>query len=222
MGAIGMSFRMKGGASMYMYEATELITINTADVYHAVTGFTAGSVNSAATFLESATGSITDTEDNSTVLRCTDVAHGLTTGQYITLNGMGDVAHNGITRVTVISEDVFDADDITYNSDDDTGSWQRGSSLTIKDGFGGAFSGGFSLSATAAVANKDFKFEIYGGTTAFDEFAVEAVFPNNTINNVGSGGIGNLPSGTVMWMAVKNASDTANITIKHANLNMKK
>lgn len=218
-----MSFRKKGGASMYMYEATELITINTTNVYHAVTGFSAGSVNSAATFTASATGSITDTADNgSGVLRCTDVGHGLTTGQFITLNGMGDAAHNGITEVTVIDADTFDAEDITYNSDNDTGEWQRGSSLTIKSGFGGSFNGGFSVTAAAAAANKNFKFEIYGGTTAFDEFAVEALFPNSNYNNVGSSGIGNLPAGTVMWMAVKNTTDSGNITVEHANLNMKK
>ncbi len=218
-----MSFRMKGGASMYMYEASQLITINTANVYHAVTGFSAGSVNSAATFLGSATGSITDTADNgSGILRCTDAGHGLTSGQYITINGMGDAAHNGITGVTVINENTFDADDISYNSDDDTGEWQRGSSLAIKDGFGGSFGVGFAISATAAVANKQFKFEIYGNATPLDEFAVEALFPNTTINSVGSTGLGNLMPGTILWLAVENTIDTANITIEHANLNFKK
>lgn len=207
---------------MYMYEASELITINTANVYHAVTGFSEGSVDSAATFTASATGSITDTADNGGVLRCTDAAHGLTTGQFITLNGMGDAAHNGVTEVTVIDSDTFDAEDITYNSDNDTGEWQRGSSVTIKSGFGGAFNGGFSITGAAAAANKNFKFEVYGGTTPFDEFAVEALFPNSNYNNVSSGGIGNLPAGTVMWVAVKNTTDTANITIEHANLHMKK
>lgn len=218
-----MSYRKKGGASMYMYEASQLVTINTANVYHAVTGFSAGGVNSAATFTASATGSITDTADNgSGVLRCTDAGHGLTSGQYITLNGMGDAAHNGITGVTVIDENTFDADDIAYSSDDDTGEWQRGSSLTIKSGFGGSFGGGFSITGAAASTNKNFKFEIYGNTTAFDEFAVEALFPNSNYNNVGSNGIGNIPAGTVMWMAVKNTTDMADITIEHANLSMRK
>lgn len=218
-----MSYSKKGGASMYMYEASELITINTANVYHAVTGFSAGSVNSAATFTASSTGAITDTENNgSGVLRCTDVGHGLTTGQFITINGMGDAAHNGITGVTVIDANTFDADDIAYNSDSDTGEWQRGSSLTIKSGFGGSFSGGFSITGAAASANKNFKFEVYGGTTPFDEFAVEALFPNSNYNNVGSNGIGNLLAGTVLWIAVENTTDAANITIEHANLSLKK
>ena len=207
---------------MYMYDDTELITVSTADAYHAVTGFSECSFCDGATFLASATGSITDTADNSGVLRCTDATHGLSTGQYITLNGMGDVAHNGVTRVTVIDENTFDCDDIAYSSDDDTGSWQRGSSLTIEEGHGGIYTGGFSVTASAAAANKDFKFEVYGNITPYDEFAVESVFPNTTSNNVSSGGIGLLEAGTVMWLAVENKTDTANITIIHANLHLVK
>lgn len=207
---------------MYTYEDTELITINTTSEYHAITGFSAGSSCDGATFLASATGAITDTANNGGVLRCTDVGHGLTTGQYITLNGMGDIAHNGVTRVTVIDVDTFDADNIVYSSDNDTGSWQRGSSLTIDPGHGGIYTGGFAITANSAAANKNFKFEVYGNATPYDEFAVEALFPNNSKNAVSSGGIGLLEAGTVMWLATENTTDSTNITIVHANLHLVK
>jgi len=217
-----MSYRKDGRGSMYLYNATQTVTINTASVYHAVIGLLEGSVDGAFTYLASATGAITDTADNSGTLRCTDVGHGLTTGQIVTLNGMGDAAHNGVTAVTVITEDVFDCDDITYNSASDTGSWQRGSSLTVNPGFGGHYSGGFSVSGNIGTANKNIKIEVYGNTTAFDEFAAERVFSVTGYGVMASGGIGFLVPGDIIWVAIENTTDTTDFVIRHMNLHLAK
>ena len=224
MGVIGMSYNRAAEGSMYMYEAAQTITINTKDVYHAVIGASAGSHEIGFTFLASATGEITDTENNGGVLRCTNKlpTHGLTTGQFITLNGMGDALHNGVTGVTVIDQNTFDCDDIAYNSIDDTGSWQRGSSLTIDAGYGGTYTGGYSITGKVASANKNFKAEVYAGTTAFDEFATERLFGNTGFGVAASGGIGKLPAGSVLWVAVQNTTDTTNLVIEHMNLHLSK
>ena len=205
---------------MYAYESTDTITINTTNEYHAVIGLSQGAVNGAATFLAGDTGSITDTADNGGVLRCTSAAHGLISGQPVTLNGMGDAAHNGVTVVTVIDENIFDCDDIAYNSDDDTGEWQRGDTLRINEGYGGIYTGGFSLTGSSAVASKDFKVEVYADSTPFDEFAGEALFNNTGYNQISSGGVGVLQAGQYIWLGIENTTDAQDFVLRHGNLHL--
>jgi len=213
----------QGRGSLYLYEANQTITINTVAEYHGVVGLLEGSANGGATIYKAGlTGSITSTANNGGVLRCTDVAHGLDEGDYISLNGMGDAAHNGITRVTKIDDDTFDCDDIAYSSSSDTGSWQRGASLKIAPGYGGYYTGGFSITARSSVASKNFKFEVYKNTTAFDEFAWERLFGNTGWGVGASGGVGLLMAGDVIWLAVENTTDTQNCIINHANLHLVK
>jgi hypothetical protein len=217
-----MAYKKSGVGGMYVYNASQTITINTTNVYHAVIGLLEIAVNGAVTYKVSLVGAITNTADNGGVLRCTDVAHGLDDGDYVTLNGMGDAAHDGVTRITYIDADTFDCDDITYNSAADTGDWQRGTSLTINDGYGGIYDGAFSVTASSAVSNKNFKFEIYKNTTAFDEFAWERLFGNTGWGVGASGGVGVLEAGDVLWMAVENTTDSQNVVIRHANFHITK
>ena len=71
------------------------------------------------------TGAITDTQKNPDgKLRCTDVAHGLLTGQRVRL-AMTDSDHDGDSLVTRITDDLFDCDGIDWASDNDTGAWAR-------------------------------------------------------------------------------------------------
>jgi len=209
-------------SSMYLYEASATQTINTTNVYHAITGLLEGSVNGATSYKASLSGSISLTANNGGVLRCTDVGHGLDTGDYITLNGMGDAAHNGITRVTVIDTDVFDCDDIAYSSSADTGSWQRGASMTINYGYGGIYNISFSITGSVGAANKNIKVEAYKNITPLDEFAIERLFGNTGYGNAGSTGVALLTSGDVLWLASENTTDAADWTIRHANINISK
>jgi hypothetical protein len=217
-----MAYIKQTKGSMYIYEATQAIPIYTTSVYHAVIGLSEGAMNGHFTFTASAVGEIADTADNGGVLRCTDVAHGLTTGQYITLNGMGDVAHNGVTGVTVIDENTFDCDDIAYNSIDDTGYWQRGSSLTVASGNGGEYSIAYRICGKVGTASKDFKGEVYVNTTPQDEFADEKLFNNTGYNAVGTGGFATLKSGDVIWVAIENTTDATDFEMRHGNLHINK
>lgn len=210
-----------GLGSMYMYEATKTITINATDEYHGVEGFGAGTQISGTTFLASANGVITSTANNGGVLRCTDAGHGLTTGQYIALNGMGDALHVGTTRVTVIDASTFDCDDIAYNSAADTGFWQRGSSISIDSGFGGTYVITFSMSILSVANNKNYKFEMVKNTTDLDEFAAERkIAIQNDLGNMGASGIVSLAAGDVIWQKVENRTDSSNLVIEHANVHM--
>ncbi|MCP4568557.1 MAG: hypothetical protein GY841_13350, partial [FCB group bacterium] len=163
---------------------------------------------------------ITDTDDNGGVLQCTDVAHGLTTGQYITLHGMADAAHDGETRVTVVSVDVFDCDDIAHNSDSDTGNWSRGSSLTVDSGGAGNYHISYSASVRAGDNGKRFKLEIVKNTTHLDEFATWRKIANgNDVGNLAASGIVTLVEGDTIWAHTKNTDDDADLIIDYANVN---
>ncbi len=207
--------------SMYMYEADHTIELDDADTYQAVTGFLEGSVIEGFTFLASATGVITDTENNGGVLRCTDAAHGLTTGQYVTLHGMGDSDHDSDTRVTVISASVFDCDDIAYNSADDTGKWTRGSSLTVNTGGAGNYQLSYSASVRAEDNGKRFKIELVKNTSHLDESATWRKIANgNDVGNLASGCTEYLADGDVIWVQVKNTDDASDLIYDYANVNI--
>ena len=207
---------------MNAYDATALQTINTTAVYHAVIGLSTNSDISGTTFTASTTGAITDTENNGGVLRCTDVEHGLTSGQYVTLNGMGDAAHNGLTVVDVITGDIFDCTNITYNSIDDTGAWQRGSCLTVDSGSDGLYAITWSVSGlSATAANKNFKWEVVKNITDLDEFASERKYAiQDDLGSVSAGGLIHLVATDCIWMQVKNTTDDGNFSIKHASISM--
>jgi len=208
--------------NMYMYDAAQLITIDAANQYHALTGFSAGAtVDSGLVFSASLTGSITNTADGSPELRCTSVSHGLSTGMYVTLTGMGDAAHVGVTRVTVVTPDVFDCDDIAYNSVSDTGTWTKGSAFTVQSGHGGVYLTHFTASISSAGANKDYKIEVYKNAVAVDEIATERNLATATdLGVVFASGPVLLSGGDVIWLATNNTTDSTNLTIQHANLNV--
>lgn len=204
---------------MYMYDATQVISIDAVDQYHALIGFSVCSDILGMTFTASATGAITDTANNGGTLRCTDVGHNLTTGQYVALTGMGDASHVGSTRVTVIDVDTFDCDDISYSSDDDTGSWQRGSYITVDND--GVYSVSFSASILSAGNNKNYKIEVVKNNTDLDEIAVERkIAVANDLGALSSSGIVSASAGDVFWLQTKCTTDDTNVTIEHANLNI--
>jgi len=207
-------------AGMYMYEANQTIALDVVDTYQAVIGFSEAAVNTGFTYLASATGAITNTEDNGGVLRCTDAGHGLTTGQYIAVHGMGDTAHDGQTRVTAISVDVFDCDDIAYSSDSDTGNWSRGSSLTVDSGGAGNYRLAFSASMRAETNNNVFKVELFKNATGLDEFAIlRKISTGADVGNAASSGLVALSEGDTIWMAVENTTDATDIILDYANVN---
>jgi hypothetical protein len=216
-----MSYSSKCEGSMYLYENATATVIDTVDQYHAVQGFLQGTINVGTTYTASDSGSISLTQNNGGILRCTDGTHGLTTGQYITLTGMGDAAHVGRTRVTVIDVDVFDCDDIAWNSNGDTGNWQRGACLTINPGYGGRFLINFSSSFTSAGNNKNYKVEMSKNADALDEFVAERkVGVAGDLGNTSAGGMVNLESGDCVYMTVEGTSDATNLTFVHLNVHI--
>ena len=218
-----MAYKSKTDGSMYVYDSAVATSIDAVDQYHAVQVFGTGTLLNGITFTAGTNGAITDTADNGGTLRCTDASHGLATGQYVTLTGMGDAAHVGSTAVTVIDANTFDCDDISHNSDNDTGNWQRGASLTVDTGHGGDFHCVFSMSFTSAGNNKNYKFELVKNTTDLDEFAAEEkVQTANDLGNASAQGTVVLNGGDVLWLQVENTTDATNLTITHGNVHLMK
>lgn len=216
-----LKFGRNGTGTAFIYEGSVLQTINAANQYHGAVGFSQGTVVEGISFLASATGSITNTENNGGILRCTSAGHGLSSGQYLALNGMGDALHVGITGVSVIDLNTFDCDDIAYNSVADTGFWQRGSSLKVEPGYTGRFSLDFSCSFFSAGNNKDYKVELAKNASELNEIVVERMI--SVLNDLGSfsaAGLVELQDGDVIWMMIGNTTDSTDMSIVHSNMHL--
>lgn len=203
-----------------MHDAGQVITINGADQYHGVIGLAENGCNIGSTTVDGLTGSITSTANNGGVLRCTDASHGLTDGDYVFLNGMGDAAHNGVTRATVVDTDTFDCDHIAYSSAADTGYWQRASGLKVGIGGGGFYDVEYSYSFSAGSGNVLFIAEIFVNESL--EVTVASARKIGVASDVGNQGSGNLlrlTANDVVHMAIK-STPAANATIDYAGFHM--
>jgi hypothetical protein len=206
---------------LYIHNASQVITINAQNQYHGIPGFAENGCNIGTTIVSFLSGAITNTANNGGVLRCTDTSHGLTTGNYIFLNDMGDGAHVGCTRVTVVDTDTFDCDHITYNSSSDTGYWQRSSGIKIGIGGGGMFDVKYSFSFSGASGNVDFIVEIYVNETLEETVAsARKIGIADDTGNQGSGNLVRLTSGDVVHMAIKNITTSANATLKYGGFSL--
>ena len=208
---------------MFLYDSVTAITITAGQQYHAVNLFGVSALVNGLTYGSGSSGAITDTADNGGVLRCTDATHGLTTGDYVCLHNMADAAHVGITQVTVIDPNTFDCDDITYNSDSDTGNWTMGDYLEVDAGSEGLYIISWAASMSSPDgSNKTFKVEMVKNATALDEFALQRKFGiQSDVGSMGTGGIVELAAGDKIWMQCKNVdADTSNVSFLHANVHM--
>ncbi len=172
------------------------------------------------TFVAGSSGVITDTANNSGTLRITDVAHGLLTGDIVTINGLATASQNGITAITRIDDDTFDCDDITFATIDETGTWQMGSYLLAPTGSAADYRVMFSSSATSAGANKTFTIEVMSLISPHDDAIVERKFSSTDIGSMSTGGLLTIADGDRIWVSITGLTDATNLTLKHFNLSL--
>ena len=196
--------------------------ISTADVVHgwidaaSIQDEILGSIE----FHSGSTGTITATADN-TVLRCTDVGHGLSTGDIITLDGMADAAHDGITKITKIDDDTFDCDNINYNGADAGGSWRHPDHIKILPGGAGRYQAVMTFSMTKE-----------GGAPAMTESGVYVgvnlkhkiirQIPGTDTGALALSGIVNVNVGDEIWIGINNVTNTDDLTIGEASASIHK
>ena len=195
------------------------VTISTKDDPVALEGFSSSHLVDIS-FVSSANGVTTDTANNSGTLRITDATHGLTTGDIVTINGLATPAQNGTTAITRITDDVFDCDDISYATIDETGAWQMGSYLLVPTGGAGTYLALMTNSATPGGTNKTYLIQLCVGTVAQTDAKAERKFGAADIGAFPLGGFMTLADADRVWLSVTNLSDTTDITFKHANLSI--
>jgi hypothetical protein len=192
------------------------ITIDTQNVWQHITNITEGENCNGLDVEAGVTKSITDTADNgSGKLRITATAHGVGDGDYVSLSGMGDSAHNGLSQVTYIDENTLDCIDITYNSDDDTGTLRHGTHVVIPAGAGGDYVYIASVSAIVATANTTFEFTFILGNTT-NGISRRKFATSTDVGNVSMVGFFRANSGGHVSVALRNITSSANITIAEA------
>jgi hypothetical protein len=200
---------------MYKYEDTTAAVIGTQDTYHAVVNFTQGSQNGV-TYVAGAEGSFTAVADYSgtvagTVL-ITDVGHGLSTGDILTIHNTTN--YNGVFEITVVDPDSYYITD-TYVATE-TGDWAAGDYLRCD--VAGVYMATFHATAFAAAANTQFKFELFKNTTELNNIAASRMFSSTDYGSISGHGVVTLAVGDRVWFAVMNRTSSTDITVRHANV----
>jgi hypothetical protein len=203
-------------AEMYIYENAATDTdINVANQYHAISGLFSGDDNSNWSFVAGSVGSGTiTTAAAGAAINIADVAHGLSTGDYVTVQS---VNHSGTKVVTKVDADNFTVA-IAYVGDEAC-FWQEGDYLLAGNNSSGFYRFSFSTSLISAGNLKTYKFEIVHNEDHIDESASERKIGTGAdIGSMGSGGIHEITAGDRVFLTVKNIGDTTNLTLVHANI----
>jgi len=207
---------------MYEYENTVPTTIGTINVYHAVNDFIAGAL-SGFTFVAGIEGTIASVANyNGTVagtILITDVAHGLATGDIITIHATTN--YNGTYSITKVTNDTFYVTKAYVSSQ--TGDWAMGAYLRCSTGSDGVYRVSQSNTSFPANSNELFKFELNKNTTPLDNTASSNKYgTGGDYQNTGASGLVSLVAGDRIWLSTKNQTSGADITVRHANVNLTK
>ncbi|MEE9117849.1 MAG: hypothetical protein V3U02_04540 [Calditrichia bacterium] len=206
---------IKRSGEMWQHDSSTELSIDTTLIDHAFRGFSAGILNNF-TFQAGSTGSITvfASGTNTTV---TSAGHGLSNGDIVTMHGTTD--YNGTHIVSGVTTDTFEIP-ATFVGDDATGTWIQGDRLIAGSGTKGQYKIDWSISCHIASPNNVFHFHVYLNETDSDKSAAERQFASSDLGTLSGSSNFDMVPGDIIWMAVRNLTDSTNITLKHANLNL--
>lgn len=218
-------------AEFYAYDKAILFQINTTDTYHPFHLITAGDIGagplSGWTF---GAGRVVDanisTETNpsgSVLLITCSGNHLLTTGDLVVLTNMNNAGHNKVTHVTVTGGTTFTCDDIAYvaGAGASAGVVDEPAYLLAGSGAAGVYAASFTIDGTAAATGKVWKFELNINLLSQDNVVSER-YTSGTLTSVSASGLITIADGDKVWLSGKNATDTGDYTIKHANVNVRR
>jgi len=212
----------RGLAEMFVVDNAVELVINSQDKVHAAKLGVAGKLVDF-THGDGSTGTIANTANNGGgLLRITDVAHGLSTGDIVTITGLSTAAQNDVTTITKIDNDTFDCDDISFVTASETGTWDQGSRLIVGVDGGGTYAAVFSATASSASANNTFRFHVLVNTTKQEKLRTENRFGNTDIQSISATGLIDVIAGDIIWFGAENVGGTANLLAVHANVNLHK
>jgi len=188
--------------------------------YQAITANAVTGLLNGFTFDAGLLGEIASIATDAGGILVTDVGHGLSAGNIITINGCatgGNEAYNGIFEVlTVPSTSTFTVG-ATYNADD-TGYWQKGASLTCNAT--GVYGGSWASTGIAATNGHVFDFCPVVNTTIAEAACARRTFSNADYGSFSGTEIVSLTAGDIITFVARNNSASGNITIRGLDLNL--
>lgn len=214
---------VKRYAQFHIHENATVTPINTVSVPHAVQGV--GSVlvapTNGFTFSSGSTGAITNTANNGGILRITDVGHGLSTGDIVTITGLATAAQNNITQITRIGNDTFDCDDIAFATAGETGNWYKGDALIANTGADGIYSLSFNGFGISSGVNKVFEFELAQNSTLIEVLESRRFFATSSdYGSFSAQGMVTVTAGDIISFIIIGITDTTDFTITHLNVSL--
>jgi len=193
-----------------------LITIDTKEVWHAVTGFGNELVNGIA-FNAGSTGAITIyAGPDGGQVTVTSNDHGLSEGDIITISGSTN--YNNIYEITNVSTHTFE---ITagWLGDDAAGTWRNGSNYVVDKT--GIYLTGWQLSAHSAGANKTYRFSMSHDAAICPQGLQRRKFAIQDDEGAVAGScILSLTAGEIVAFNVYCETDDTNITLDEVTLTM--
>ncbi len=202
--------------------ANQVVTIETADIPNAFKDFSAGDTKEWS-FVAGKTGAITAYADYSgTVagtIKATSAAHGLVTGDIITIRGtVAPNDYNGVYEITKIGDNDFYFTNAGWNADAGASDWEMGAYLLPDAGAAGAYEIHWTCSLSeGGAAGSVVIFSVYQNTTNDVKINASRKFSNNDLGSVSGCGIITIAALDRIWFAFE--SDGVNdLTVRFMNL----
>lgn len=204
---------------MKIGDNTTATVIRGANQWQGVTSNMATGLVSGFTYDAGLLGAIASTSGTGTVATINDVAHGLTAGDIISINGT--TSYNGIYEVnTVPGPDSFTI--LHSASTNETGYWQKPSSLTADTGTSGTFRGSWDSCGIAVTNGHVFDFAPYVNTTRSTQATARRSFSNADYGSFSGTGLTEITAGDTLSFFIRNTSATGNLTIRAFDFNVVK
>ncbi len=210
---------------MYLFQNTTATTIDTADVFHALslTELTAGELENW-TYADGVRGSditayATYDSGNSTLVTTT-AAHNLSAEDFVTISGTTNY-NNPYEVLSAPSGTTFEIDKVWDTNNDATGTYNRGGTLTAGASSSGLYAVTWGITITPETNNHEFSAAIMFGKVPCNKCRARARFGTaGDYRQVGSSAIIDVTSGDKITFAIKNVGATGNCTVRHGNLNL--
>lgn len=191
------------------------VTINADEEWQALVGDIITGLTHEFTYADGSEGviaSITDAGGGDVTIN--DVANNLSAGHMIAINGTTN--YNGIYEVQTAAADSFTIT-ATWGANE-TGSWQRGASLTAGTGTSGIYRGAWTATGTSAVTGHVFDFAPCINTTIATKAKSRRKFSNTDFGSFGGGGLMSISAGDIIHFLVQNVGASGNLTIRTLDL----
>jgi len=203
---------------MYIVDNVNAITINASDEWHAVDGLLIEGLVQGFTFEAGSSGVIASIADaGGGDITVTDVAHGLSVGDYITQNGCTDSAYNGLFKVLTVPSSSTYTITATYTADD-SGYWQKGSNLVCD--VAGIYQGSWTAAGISETNAHIFDFAPAVNTTVSSKAKSRRKFSNADYGAFSGGGLLQFAVGDKITFAVQNVGAVGDVTIRTLDLSI--